>query len=117
MHELSVCQALLRQVRATAESRGAELVHAINVRVGPLSGVEPELLEAAYEVARRDTIAANATLVVERTAVAVRCRVCGESSDASPGRLACGRCGSPDTELVGGDECMLVSVELTVAEE
>ena len=48
MHELAVCQALLERVEAMAAARGARAVKRVTVRVGPLSGVEPQLLASAF---------------------------------------------------------------------
>ena len=48
MHELSICNALLDQVERIAAERGAHSVAKIVLRIGPLSGVEPELLRNAY---------------------------------------------------------------------
>ncbi len=112
MHELSICRSLLRQVREIAESHGSTVVRGITLRVGPLAGVEPSLLKAAYLAARRDTIAADAELAVETTAVQVRCLACDAESEPSAGTLACAVCGSTETVLRRGDECTLVSLDL-----
>ena len=47
MHELSICQALIAQVEAIAGQRAA-WVRQVRIGVGPLSGIEPQLLESAY---------------------------------------------------------------------
>ena len=47
MHELSVCGALLDEVSRLAMQHGASAVSMVNLRLGPLSGVEPALLQAA----------------------------------------------------------------------
>ena len=41
----------------------------------------------------------------------VHCLQCGQDSDASVNRLLCGHCGDWRTELLSGDELMLVQVE------
>ncbi|MEN8167275.1 MAG: hydrogenase maturation nickel metallochaperone HypA, partial [Pseudomonadota bacterium] len=51
MHELSVCQALLAQVTEVADREQASEVSRILLRIGPLSGVVPELLEQAFTIA------------------------------------------------------------------
>ena len=48
MHELSVCQGLMRQVENVAQQNGAESVDRILLRVGQLSGVEASLLKHAF---------------------------------------------------------------------
>ena len=44
MHELAVCQALMGQLDAIAERERAERILSLELRIGPLSGVVPELL-------------------------------------------------------------------------
>ncbi len=81
MHELSVCQALIEQVERVARDNDALRVVSIVITVGPLSGVEPQLLEHAYPLAAAGTIAENASLVVETVPVTVRCRTCGAETE------------------------------------
>jgi hydrogenase nickel incorporation protein HypA/HybF len=113
MHELSVCQGLLGQVDEIARRERALRVDRITLRVGPLSGVVPELLQQAFEIARAGSVAARAELHIENLPVRVRCTRCGAETDALPNRLLCGSCGDYRTRLLSGDELLLASVELT----
>jgi hydrogenase nickel incorporation protein HypA/HybF len=114
MHELSVCYGVLDQVESIARENNATAVRAIHLRIGPLSGVEPQLLEQAFPLARAGTIAADAELVIESLPIRVRCDTCGAETPATPSRLVCGRCGDWHTRMVSGDELLLASVELTM---
>lgn len=116
MHELSVCQGMLRQVSDLARRHRAEKVSRIVVRIGPLSGVEPELLRQAFPLASAGTLAETADLVLETDALRVQCSECGAESEARPNRLLCGQCGSWQTRLVSGDELLLASVEFILPE-
>jgi hydrogenase nickel incorporation protein HypA/HybF len=116
MHELSVCQGLLHQVEAIAERERAASVDLIRLRIGPLSGVVPELLQQAFTIARAGSVAEDAELVVEELPVRIRCTRCGAQSEASPNRLLCAACGDFRTQLLSGDELLLASVELTRSE-
>lgn len=111
MHELSVCQGMLRQVSDLARRHRAEKVSRIVVRIGPLSGVEAELLRQAFPIASAGTLAEAAELVLESDALRVQCSECGAETEASPNRLLCGQCGSWQTRLISGDELLLASVE------
>ena len=74
MHELSIAQALLDEIEAAARSRQALRVAAATVSVGPLSGVEPELLVRAFEMARRTRLVTLDTeLTLETAEVRVAC--------------------------------------------
>jgi len=112
MHELALCQALMTQVETIAREHQAERVTAITLGMGPLSGVESQLLQHAYPIASAGTVAEGAELSIRTTPVRVRCNSCGQTSDARVNRLVCGDCGDWRTELVSGDELLLVSVEL-----
>lgn len=116
VHELSVCQELLRQVAQVAADHGASAVERITVEVGPLSGVEPELLLRAFEFARLGGCAARAVLSIKAMEITVSCRECGAETQALPNRLLCAACGAYRTRVVRGDELRLRDVELRASE-
>jgi hydrogenase nickel incorporation protein HypA/HybF len=117
MHELSVCQALIEQVERVARDNDACGVVSIVVAVGPLSGVEPDLLEHAYPIAAQGTLAERAALTIERTPVRVRCRSCGTESAAAANRIVCADCGDWQVEVLEGEELLLKRVELETSAE
>ena len=112
MHELSVCQALLRQVAKLAEGRGASVVESITIEVGPLCGVEPMLLASAFGILRAGGCAAQAALLIEETPVTIGCLNCGVQAQTAPSRLVCAACGGFRIRIVAGDELRLRRVEL-----
>jgi hydrogenase nickel incorporation protein HypA/HybF len=112
VHEGALCAALLARVEGVARAAGALRVSRVRLRVGPLAGVETELLARAFALARAGTLAADADLAIEAVPVRVRCRECGSESGAGPRHLRCGACGSPATQLLAGDELLLAGVDL-----
>lgn len=117
MHELSICQALIEQVIQIADEHHALRVTDIYLTIGPLSGVEPHLLEQAFPFAAVDTVAQNARLVIDKSPVRVYCSSCGKKSIVAANKLLCGECGTWQTELIGGDEMILQRVELENSSE
>ena len=115
MHELSVCLSLMQQVEQIAAEKNALRVTKIVLSIGPLSGVEPELLRHAYPMATADTVAAEAELVMESADIVVRCSQCNAESKATANRLLCAACGDYRTRVISGDELTLMSVELDTA--
>jgi hydrogenase nickel incorporation protein HypA/HybF len=113
VHEMSICQGLISQVERIARDKGASQVDSILLSIGPLSGVEPELLSRAYEVARAETVAKNAELEIETGPIVVECRSCGASGEAQVNRLLCGSCDSWQVNLKQGDELLLMRLELS----
>jgi hydrogenase nickel incorporation protein HypA/HybF len=116
MHELSVCQAMMAQVEEIAAREGASAVSAIVVRIGPLSGVVPDLLQQAFTIARAGTLATAAELITELQPIRIRCLECDAESEVQPNRLLCGACGSYRTQVISGDELLLASVELDITD-
>lgn len=112
MHELSVCLSVLEQVRTIARERGAARATRVEVTVGPLSGVECDLLRNAWPLAVAGSIAAGAELVVEESPIVVHCDSCDTDSRTAPNRLACPACNGLGTTVVSGDEMILRRVEL-----
>lgn len=117
MHELSVCQALVRQLKEIALREDAARITKVVVQIGPLSGVEAQLLRHAYPIASAGTLAATAELVLENLPIRVRCEACGAETDATTNRLVCGICGDYHTQLLSGDEMLLAHVELERMDE
>jgi hydrogenase nickel incorporation protein HypA/HybF len=116
MHEISVCQALVQQVLSLMQAHGARGAAAIHLLIGPLSGVEAELLRGAFALTAAGTGLEGARLVIEAPALRVACATCGAETEAAPNRLLCGACGDWHTHLVSGDELTLASVDLVVGE-
>ena len=112
MHELSVCLSLMEQVEQIARENGASSVTRIILSIGPLSGVESELLRHAYPLATAGPVAADAELVMESAEIVVRCSQCDSETSAVPNKLLCGACGDYRTKVISGDELTLMSVEL-----
>ncbi len=112
MHEYSIALALMERIDAEAASRGAVAVHCVRVRIGGLSGVEPELLRSAFEIVRERTICHAATLEIDTVPVAWVCPACAQP--IAPGAvLRCPVCGEP-ARLGAGDEIVLDQLELEV---
>lgn len=112
MHELAVCQSILDQVESIASERNAISVTSIVIALGPLSGVEAQLLKNSYPIASAGTVAENAELIIQQLPIKVKCTKCGSESDALPNKLICKQCGDWRTTLISGDELILMRVEL-----
>jgi hydrogenase nickel incorporation protein HypA/HybF len=112
MHEFSICRSMLAQVNDVAKAHQADGISSVTVGIGPLSGIEPKLLQQAFAIARSGTQAAHATLHVQPLPLRVRCRTCDIESDATSNDLTCRACHSNNTRVISGDELLLLRVEL-----
>jgi len=112
MHELSLIASLFEIVVEKASEHKAREVTLVTIKVGPLSGVVPELLESAFEMYKKETIAGRARLVVEPLPFIIRCRACAAETSRDNPISACPACGSADFVIVQGTEVYLDKLEL-----
>jgi hydrogenase nickel incorporation protein HypA/HybF len=81
--------------------------------VGELSGVEPELLQGAYELFRTGTVCDGAALRLERVPARWGCPRCKRA--IAPGEaLRCPACDEPAELSEGADALTLLSIDLEV---
>jgi hydrogenase nickel incorporation protein HypA/HybF len=114
MHEFSICQSILQQVTEIAGARPGERVSSILLRIGPLAGVEPSQLTAAFTLLAAGTACDCATIEIKPIPVQVECQLCGAVSAARANRLLCGACGTWRVVLISGDEMQIESIALAV---
>ncbi len=117
MHEFSVVQSLLGLIEKYAEENGARLVTRVVVQVGVLSGIEPHLLELAFNTFKEGTVAQDAELVMEIESLRLVCRDCGGEFVKEEISAVCPGCGSLNTEITGGEDMYLKSLEMECDEE
>ena len=104
MHELGICDALLKMVRSIAEEEALEEISRITVEVGSLSGVVPAYMSDCWEAVTDGTELAEVEFVVEELEGTARCLDCGEEFPADANRLCCPSCGGEKlTPLTGRD--------------
>ena len=112
MHEFSLASALLDEVARVVISGGGGFVQEVHVEVGPLGGVEPLLLESAFEQLRPGTSSESARLVLHSVPLLAECGECDRRFEVSAFAFACPGCGA-DGRIVQGDGVILRRVVLT----
>ena len=73
MHELAIAESLVEAVQART---GKRTVHSVRLQVGRLSGVVPDALTFAFELAVRGTPLEGARLLIDEPAGRLHCRTC-----------------------------------------
>jgi hydrogenase nickel incorporation protein HypA/HybF len=113
MHEYSIVLSLLEQVADEAGRHEARSVRSVRVRIGEQSGVEPDLIRSAFDIARAGTLCESAELDLVIVQARWECPRCGTSLE-QPTELLCSDCGVP-ARLVSGDDLVLERLLLEVA--
>lgn len=112
MHELSICEAIVRTVESLADGRP---VRRVNVRIGHLRQVVPDSLLFSWELLTEGSDLAGCALVIEHVPAVVHCPGCDRDTTLEWPVLMCAICESHDVALVSGEEFQIASMD--VAEE
>ncbi|MBZ5639911.1 MAG: hydrogenase maturation nickel metallochaperone HypA [Acidobacteriia bacterium] len=113
MHELSIATGLVETAVRSAVANGASRVLRVNVRIGSLSGVEPEALSFCFPIAARETVCEGAELHLDMIPAAGTCPKCGARSEVRDLLVPCPGCGEWPLSVEGGREMQLESLEVT----
>jgi hydrogenase nickel incorporation protein HypA/HybF len=96
---------VLEAVERRAAGRPVDVVR---IRAGAMHRVVGSAMATAFDLASTGTVAQGARLEV--VPVQVTCRSCGLEVESDDPYALCTRCGSPDLDLLGGDELTLESI-------
>jgi hydrogenase nickel incorporation protein HypA/HybF len=117
VHERSLAQALWAQAERLRQEHGAARVLALQVAVGELAGVEPELLRSAFDLLVQSSGAVGTRIELERVPLEARCDDCGVEFPVHRFRFLCPGCGGKGLTILRGEHLILQAVTLASAEE
>ena len=112
MHEMSLCESVLRIIEDQAGAQGFHSVRTVWIEIGRLSSVEPEALHFAFEAVTRDSIADGATLEIVHTPGRAWCLQCAEEIEISQRYDPCPLCGGHQVQVTAGDEMRVRELEV-----
>ena len=111
MHELALCDAMLKMVRDISREQALEGVRSITVRVGTLSGVVPRFLTDCWTAVTDGTEYDGGPLHVETEAGRARCLDCGAEFIADVEDLSCPDCGGKKLMPLSGRDMTIQEIE------
>ena len=118
MHELSIAMSIIDIASEESLKHGDAVILAVHLKIGRMSGVVIDALQSAFEMAREDTVLADAKLVIQDVPVMVHCLKCGGEQPAdSIQNLCCGSCGTISQNITQGHELEVVAMELEPEEQ
>lgn len=112
MHELGLCDAMLRKVREIAKENDVEIINSITVEVGSLSGVVPRFLTDCWTSVTDGTELADTKMIVETVDGEAKCLDCEEVFVADLNNLKCPKCGSDMLAPISGVTLTIKEIEV-----
>jgi len=113
MHELSIALSIVNIVSEQADTLGGK-IEAVHLKLGPLSGVVPQALRSAWELAREGSAFPEAQLLIQEIPLVVACPACNKNQPAeSLQHLCCSVCGTPTPTVITGRELEVSALEIS----
>lgn len=112
MHEYSIVQSLLDQCENLAETHHSQRITKVVIKIGQYSGVEPHLLQTAFETFKEKTLCDGSELVMNIQPLVIVCNACGKESILDQPHTLCSHCQSIDVRVIDGEDMMLMSLEM-----
>jgi len=112
MHEYSIVQSLLDSCEEHARQNDATKVSKVVIKIGVMSGVEPELLKTAFDTFKEQTMCEDSEFIMNIQKVVIRCKSCTKESTLEKLEYSCPLCKSIDLEIIDGEDMFLMQLEL-----
>lgn len=114
MHEVGIMESALDAIRREAAQHRATHVGRVVLRVGAISGVEPEALRFAFSAVTPGSIAEGAELEIQVVPARAHCKTCCADFVIESGFIfACPRCQALSGDVRSGRELELARLEFT----
>ena len=112
MHELSIAQNIIEIVKEHAAKVHASSVTELELDIGTVSGVIPETLEFAMEIAVKNTILEGAIIKMNIFQAKAKCLSCGKDFEMEDIYTMCPHCGSLQFDIIQGKELKVKSIKV-----
>ena len=110
MHELGLCDALLKMVRGMLKDEGIDEVQRITVEVGTLSGVVPAYMADCWEAVTDGTELEGVEFTVDIQQGTAQCMDCDAVFPADVEHLKCPVCGGQKLTPLSGRDLTLKEI-------
>lgn len=112
MHELSLCQSVLRVLQEQARLQRFTRVKTVYLEIGALAAVEKQAMQFGFDVVCKGSLAQGARLEIIEIPGQAWCRQCKATVPVRQRFEACRQCGGYDLRLVAGDEMKVQKLEV-----
>lgn len=118
MHEMGIVIHLAKTLDDLAEEHRVTRIGSVTLSVGEVSGIVNDLFIDAWEYfKKKHPILCDSELRMETIPAITHCDGCGENYETIAHGKICPHCGSKETWLVQGNECIIKEIEAETADD
>ena len=118
MHEMGIIIHLAKTLDELAEEHNITKIGSVTLSVGEVSGIVNDLFIDAWEYfKKKHPILSDSELRMEVIPAVTHCDGCGEDYETVAHGKICPHCGSKETWLIQGNECIIKEIEAETAPE
>ena len=112
MHEYSIVQSLIESCEESARVNNAKEITKVVIKIGVMSGVEPQLLQTAFDTFKEVSICKSAEFIINMQPILVRCLDCSVESTLAESEYLCPLCSSARLDVIDGEDMYLMQLEM-----
>jgi hydrogenase nickel incorporation protein HypA/HybF len=112
LHELSVAQNIVDQVKQILESKKVTRVDALYLKIGSMSGVDSHSLRFVFPEATKGSPLEGCSLHIEEISLKVYCPSCQNEGQLQEFYPYCPTCFSPNVKVLEGEELLIDKMEV-----
>ena len=113
MHEASIALSILDIVTKRCNAEGYNVVESVRLRIGRAAGIMPEALVFTFDIAKDETPARDAKLIIDLVPLGGICSGCGSDFEVEDAYvLNCPLCGSTAFKIDKGYEMEIVEIDV-----
>ena len=116
MHAMGIVIHLAKTLDELAEEHNITKIGSVTLSVGEVSGIVNDLFIDAWEYfKKKHPILSDSELRMEVIPAVTHCDGCGEDYETVAHGKICPHCGSKETWLIQGNECIIKEIEAETA--
>jgi len=112
MHELALCESVLRILRNEAATHHFQRVRTVRLELGAFCNASPEALDFCFKAVTHGTLADGARLELVQLSGQAWCMNCGETVTVSDRLDNCPQCGTYELQIAAGDDMRVCELEV-----
>ena len=112
MHEMGIIVHLAKTLDQLAVDNQLSRIGSVTVQVGEVSGIVTDLFTEAWDYfTKKDPVLEGSELRLETIPALTYCDSCGRNYETVKYGRTCPYCGSGETWLIQGNECIIKEIE------